>query len=859
MRPIFFMTTAGLVLLSACSVSSAEGQVQCGPFVKIYDPSVGEPVPWYINDHCFIRGQDGTWHLYGITHAEPLGPLDEHNFAHATADKLTQKPWRKQPFALTVDASWNEVHLWAPHVIEHNGLYYMFYCAGDVDNSKYKIHLATSKDLVHWQRHPANPLVVDGYDARDPFILRLGDEWVMYYTATSDPKGGSHIVAARTSKDLIHWGPRRVVFTDPSKGTWGGPTESPTVIRRGNVYYLFIGPRDDYRGTCVYRSQDPFHWDIRDLAGRLNSHAAEVIRDAQGKWYVSHCGWGQGGVYLAELYWNDGLDDAETSLAAANGISLPETEKPREYIRIPMLTYRDKMTAGWLGQMVGVSWGFPVEFKYLNKRIPDEAVPVWKPEMIQQAFEQDDLYVEMTFLRTLQNEGFDVSVRRAGLDFANTQYPLWHANDAGRTNLRQGIAPPDSGHPQHNMHADDIDYQIEADFAGLISPALPNHAVYLGNVFGRIMNYGDGLYGGQFVSAMYSLAFVERDIEKLIESALAYIPAESQYAEAVRDVLQWHREKPEDWQAAWNRIQEKYQKNPAYRLFSCDKGDFNIDAKINGAYVVLGLLYGRGDIEKTIRIAMQCGQDSDCNASTAAGILFTIKGLLNIPEPYKQIDRERKFLHTPYDLPNLFDTCEKLARLAVYRWGGWTESDSYGNEVLVIPVLPASPNPLERSNQPGPTAQSRYTFAELSRLRAEARISGDPVAPGWTVENCGPAMSPGYRKEANGRKDVLVTHPLNQNTGCSIWKEVEIPKDGKLRLVLSVGRHSMGDWTLLVRFDGEVLFRREVDAKNAPDGWMDAEVDLSPLAGRKGKLEVVNQPNGWAWEGAFWDTIELRS
>lgn len=113
------------------------------------------------------------------------------------------------------------MHLWTPHVIEHNSLYYMFYCAGDVDNSKYKIHLATSQDLVHWQRHPANPLVVNGYDARDPFILRLGDEWVMYYTATSDPKGGSHIVAARTSRDLIHWGPRKVVFTDPSKGTWG--------------------------------------------------------------------------------------------------------------------------------------------------------------------------------------------------------------------------------------------------------------------------------------------------------------------------------------------------------------------------------------------------------------------------------------------------------------------------------------------------------------------------------------------------------------------------------------------------------------------------------------------------------------
>jgi hypothetical protein len=85
--------------------------------------------------------------------------------------------------------------------------------------------------------------------------------------------------------------------------------------------------------------------------------------------------------------------------------------------------------------------------------------------MINNAFEQDDLYVEMTFLKTLQDYGLDVSAHQAGLDFANSRYPLWHANEAGRDNLRKGIAPPDSGHPTFNSHADDIDYQIEADFA----------------------------------------------------------------------------------------------------------------------------------------------------------------------------------------------------------------------------------------------------------------------------------------------------------------------------------------------------------------------------------------------------------
>ena len=90
-------------------------------------------------------------------------------------------------------------------------------------------------------------------------------------------------------------------------------------------------------------------------------------------------------------------------------------------------------------------------------------------------FNQDDIYVEMTFLRTLEEHGLGASTRQAGIDFANSRYPLWHANKAGRDLLRKGIAPPDSGHPRSKHHADDIDYQIEADFSGLIAPGLPQH------------------------------------------------------------------------------------------------------------------------------------------------------------------------------------------------------------------------------------------------------------------------------------------------------------------------------------------------------------------------------------------------
>lgn len=388
----------------------------------------------------------------------------------------------------------------------------------------------------------------------------------------------------------------------------------------------------------------------------------------------------------------------------------------QEFRKLPLTVYRDKMEAAWLGQMAGVGWGGPTEFHAQGRILREDEMPAWQPDMINQ-FHQDDLYVEMTFLRTLERYGWEVSLHQAGIDFANSRYPLWHANRAGRDNLRSGIAPPDSGHPQFNHHADDIDYQIEADFSGIISPGMPNAVIALGETFGRLMNYGDGLYGGQFVGGMYAEAFFESDPVRIVEAGLRCIPAESQYAECIRDVLTWQRESPDDWQAVWNKINEKYHLNPNYRRASCAKGDFNIDAKINGAYIVMGLLYGGGDIDRTIVIATRCGQDSDCNPSNAAGILFTTLGLAKIPDRFTSaLNRETVFSHTEYNFDRLVQVCEKLAKDAVVRQGGRIERDADGNETLVIPVAAPKPGPLEQCWEPSPVAESRFSEQEKGEI-----------------------------------------------------------------------------------------------------------------------------------------------
>jgi len=532
-----------------------------------------------------------------------------------------------------------------------------------------------------------------------------------------------------------------------------------------------------------------------------------------------------------------------------------------KYRRISVSDYVDKMKGGWIGQMAGVGWGGPTEFKWKGAIIPEDKMPQWKPEKINQ-FNQDDIYVEMTFLRSLELHGMDVSIRQAGIDFANSGYPLWHANAAGRGLLRSGIAPPDSGHPKFNKHADDIDYQIEADYAGLIAPGLPNVVIELGEKFGRLMNYGDGLYGGQFVGGMYAEAFFENDMVKIVRAGLECVPKKSQFTECIEDVLAWYKKYPKDWQKTWQLVEEKYQDNPDYRLYSCNKGDFNIDAKINAAYIVMGLLYGEGDTDKTIVISTRCGQDSDCNPANSGGVLFTTIGFEKLPDKFKSaLNPEGKFSHTPYSFPLLIEVNEKLVREAVVRAGGRIEKAG-GEEIFVIPITKPKPSKFEQCWEAGPIANSRFTDKEMEQITASAGTNMAKAAKkfggGWKIAKCGGDMSPGFYEEMHGKKDVLMTHPLSRTVGCVLSKKVKIPA-GKATLALTVGHHPDGDWTLIVRADGEEELKYTIGPDSAQDGWLEVEVDLSRLAGKEVKLELINQPSDWKFEAAYWAKIELAS
>lgn len=346
---------------------------------------------------------------------------------------------------------------------------------------------------------------------------------------------------------------------------------------------------------------------------------------------------------------------------------------------------KDKIAGGWAGKILGVTYGAPTEFRALGRTFEDSIR--WIPKDAIGALTQDDLYVQLTFLMTMDQFGIDAPAKKYQELFAKSGYMLWHANAQARKNYFDSIFPPRSGAPEFNFHANDIDFQIEADYIGFMSPGMPNSAVKLADKIGHIMNYGDGYYGGVFLSALYAEAFFEKDIRKIVDKALLSLPAESDYAKILRDVLTLKEKNPTDWRATWKFLEDKWGKTHI-----CTAGEaFNIDAKFNGALILIGLLYGEGDPMKTMEITTRCGQDSDCNPSNAMAVLGVINGFSHLPEPMKKGITEMQdslFIFTNYSFRKAVDRTYQYAVKHVVAGGGSVSADKINVQVQIPIAAP---------------------------------------------------------------------------------------------------------------------------------------------------------------------------
>ncbi|RYY17822.1 MAG: ADP-ribosylglycohydrolase family protein [Chitinophagaceae bacterium] len=366
-------------------------------------------------------------------------------------------------------------------------------------------------------------------------------------------------------------------------------------------------------------------------------------------------------------------------------------------VSISKKVLHDKIKGGWAGQTIGVTFGGPYEFRFNGTFIQDYQPLVWKDgylksTMLNNPGLYDDLYMDLTFVDVFEKYGLNAPVDSFANAFANAGYMLWHANQAARYNILHGIRAPESGHWKYNSHAEDIDYQIEADYAGLMSPGMPNTASAISDKIGHIMNYGDGWYGGVYIGALYSLAFISNDISYIVTEALKTIPKQSSYYKCINDVIQWHKQFPNDWHRTWYEIQKKWSSDIA-----CHDGifhPFNIDAKVNSAYVVLALLYGQKDFGKSVDIATRAGQDADCNPSSVAGVLGTLIGYDKIPTEWKLGLKEAEdidFKYTAISLNKVYEIGLKHALQNIEANGG-----KITNDVIVIRSQAPQPVKLEQ-------------------------------------------------------------------------------------------------------------------------------------------------------------------
>jgi len=471
--------------------------------------------------------------------------------------------------------------------------------------------------------------------------------------------------------------------------------------------------------------------------------------------------------------------------------------------QLSMAQLRDKIAGGWAGKMVGVSYGAPTEFRARGETYEKE-LP-WEPGMVENSLHQDDMYVQMSFMMTMDRYGMDAPAEKFAESFANAGYRLWHANVQARKNFWDGIMPPESGSPEYSLHADDIDFQIEADYIGLMCPGMPQTANKFADKVGHIMNYGDGVYGGMFVAGLYTMAYIEDDIQTIVKKALRTIPKKSGYAEAIRDVIDLHAKYPKNWRAAWAELEAKWG-----NVDICGALDpFNIDATINGAYIVMGLLYGEGDFGKTLEISTRCGQDSDCNPSNAAAVVGVIKGYNNIPEKWTAGIAplaDSIFIFTNYSFNSVVENTLKYAKQLIEENGGKVTADA-----VTIPVEAPKAPPLEVSF---PTSFPIYRSSALDgsgwdwkgdwetlHVKQWGSENEVPVAKftdergaevTFTFSGSGVVLNGNWAQDG-GKADVYVDGKLHRNVDTYYWWAGEGKNGAFLWHVLNLtpGKHTV--------------------------------------------------------------------
>lgn len=254
---------------------------------------------------------------------------------------------------------------------------------------------------------------------------------------------------------------------------------------------------------------------------------------------------------------------------------------------------------------------------------------------------------------------------------------LWVSNQKAHDLMRiRGLTPPATSQPDNNPHFDMIDAQLTTEIFGLFAPARPDIALRMAHLPIRCTARRDAEWAAEFYVIMHSLAsLVDNDLDQkdqilwMAEKARQRLPDIS-YTADMYDFVKENYESGIRWELTRDKIYQRYQiqQQAGYDITKRNlyaNGGFA--SGINFAASLVSLFYGEGDFQKTIKIAVLAGWDSDNPAATWGGLLGFMYGIERIEKSFGRKFAGKFNIHrTRGNFPNNgIDTFENMARHGV--------------------------------------------------------------------------------------------------------------------------------------------------------------------------------------------------
>ncbi|MEM7077625.1 MAG: ADP-ribosylglycohydrolase family protein [Pseudomonadota bacterium] len=308
--------------------------------------------------------------------------------------------------------------------------------------------------------------------------------------------------------------------------------------------------------------------------------------------------------------------------------------------------YVERVYAGVLGKVIGVYLGRPFEgwtYERIQEQLGD--ITNYVHEQLDQLLivTDDDISGTFTFARALADNGYDkhLQARAIGETWLNylieERTILWWGGLGNSTEhtaylrLKNGIAAPQSGSMELNgkVVAEQIGAQIFIDGWAMVSPGDAAQAARLAEQAARVSHDGEAVYGAIVLAVMEAMAFVEPDTDKLIDTALEYIPRDCVIRRLIDDVRAWHAQES-DWRATREQLAGTY---------GYDKYGGNCHMVPNHGLIMHSLLHGNDDFAETMKIINTCGWDTDCNSGNVGCLMGIKNGLAGIDHsPSSNVD-----------------------------------------------------------------------------------------------------------------------------------------------------------------------------------------------------------------------------